>query len=387
MLATSRFSRMTLQVHFDLAESAISLYHSWMCSISNPLKWASFLMAVMLSLSGSSAWAGSGSEGASFLDIPVGSIPASLGSAYTARATDAYAPVWNPAGLGFVNAVEVSATHLSYIQALNYEYLGSVIPLGDSAHQGLGASVQYLGSGNITSRDENGAITGAFSTTFAAYSLAYGQALTDQWTVGLTGKAITEAISDASAAAFAGDVGTLYKITDEITLGAVAANLGPSIKFVSESDSLPAVFRTGIYDQFAPDWDTSADVVYRRTGLLSVDAGLQWSYGGILALRVGADSSHVNGLSAVSALSAGVGIHVFGQEFNYAWLPYSDLGNAQYFSLDLRFGGPSEAQKPHMREAKKEQASTDSEYKNLNDMLSDDEKKALPKSSDPKEQE
>lgn len=352
------------------------------------------LTAVMVPLVQCSAGAasGAGSEGASFLDIPVGAVPASLGSAYTSRATDAYAPVWNPAGLGFVKAVGVSATQLSYIQSLNYEYLGSVLPLGASDHQGLGASVQYLGSGNITSRDDSGNITGNFSTTFAAYSLAYGRQLTDQWTVGLTGKAITESISDASGRAYAGDIGTLYRVNDEITVGAVAANLGSSIKLVSESDSLPTAFRAGATDEFLPDWDASADVVYRQTGLFSGDAGLEWKYLGFLALRVGVDTSHENGLSTLSAFTAGLGIHLFGQEFNYAWVPYSDLGNAQYFSFDFRFGGPPEAEKPHLKEASSNSASaadddTSIEYKNLNDMLSDTEKKALPKNEAPKEQE
>src|SRR5450631_2020075 len=51
-------------------------------------------------------WASAGTEGASFLDIPVGAGPAALGSAYTALATNAYAPVWNPAGLGMLNGNE-----------------------------------------------------------------------------------------------------------------------------------------------------------------------------------------------------------------------------------------------------------------------------------------
>jgi len=352
------------------------------------------LMAAVLVGACRSASAGSGTEGASFLDIPVGSIPASLGSAYTARATDAYAPVWNPAGLGFVDAVGVSATELSYIQSMSYEYLGSVLPLGTSTHQGLGASVQYLGSGNITSRDELGNVTGNFSTTFAAYSLAYGLELSDAWSVGLTGKTITESISDASADAFAADIGTLYKVNDAITVGAVAANLGPAIKLVSESDPLPTAFRAGAYYQFGYDWGVSSDIVYRKTGLFSADAGLEWKYLGILALRAGVDSSHVNGLSALSAFSAGVGIHLFGQEFNYAWVPYSDLGNAQYFSLDFRFGGPPDEEKPHLKETRNnppptpsEKNSSDSEYRYLNDMLSDTEKKAIPSDGTPKEQQ
>src|ERR1700680_195642 len=55
--------------------------------------------------------AASGTEGASFLDIPVGGRPAALGSAYSAMATDVYATVWNPAGLGFLRSMEVSGQH------------------------------------------------------------------------------------------------------------------------------------------------------------------------------------------------------------------------------------------------------------------------------------
>src|SRR5579864_5584550 len=72
------------------------------------------------------ARASSGTEGASFLDIPVGAGPASLGAAYTALATDAYAPTWNPAGLGFVSGTEMAGQHLSYLESMNYEYLSVV---------------------------------------------------------------------------------------------------------------------------------------------------------------------------------------------------------------------------------------------------------------------
>src|SRR5579864_4600237 len=186
--------------------------------------------------------ASSGTEGASFLDIPVGAGPASLGSAYTAQAFNAYAPIWNPAGLGFADAVEVAGTHQSYLQSIHYDYLGIAVPFGRSSRRdnsspasGLGAAVQYLGSGDITSRDEQGNITGSFSTTFAAYSLAFGQGVSDRLSLGVTGKAITESISDASAHAYAGDAGALYKANDRLYLAAVVANVGPQVKLVNES--------------------------------------------------------------------------------------------------------------------------------------------------------
>src|SRR5258708_9890564 len=43
-------------------------------------------------------------------------------------ATNAYAPVWNPAGLGMLNGNEVAAQHLSYLESMHYEYLSFVHP-------------------------------------------------------------------------------------------------------------------------------------------------------------------------------------------------------------------------------------------------------------------
>src|ERR1700730_3418214 len=93
------------------------------------------------------SYASSGTEGASFLDIPVGAGPAALGSAYTALATNAYAPVWNPAGLGMLSDNEMAGQHLSYLESMHYEFLSFVHPLDkfrdSDAHRGIGASIQY----------------------------------------------------------------------------------------------------------------------------------------------------------------------------------------------------------------------------------------------------
>src|ERR1700688_4076220 len=92
--------------------------------------------------------ASSGTEGASFLDIPVGAGPAALGSAYSAMASDAYAPAWNPGGLGLIDSNQFAAQHLSYLDTLHYEFASFVHPLGKG--RALGASIQYLGTGDIS---------------------------------------------------------------------------------------------------------------------------------------------------------------------------------------------------------------------------------------------
>jgi len=108
--------------------------------------------------------AGAGSETASFLDIPVGAGPAAMGAAYSALAADAYAPVYNPGGLGFVDSTQLSGQHLSYLDSIYYESLSFVHPAGQGG--ALGVSAQYLGSGNISGTDINGNSNGNFSTTY-----------------------------------------------------------------------------------------------------------------------------------------------------------------------------------------------------------------------------
>ena len=161
-----------------------------------------FILTILCS---ARCYGSSGTEGASFLDIPVGAQPAALGSAYTALSADAYAPVWNPAGLGFIDHTEVAAQHLSYLESTYDEYLGLARPIG--SHDALGASVQYLGSGNIASTDNTGNSLGTFFSAFASCNLAYSHRVGDYAAVGLTGKLIDARIGDFTAHSYAADLG------------------------------------------------------------------------------------------------------------------------------------------------------------------------------------
>ena len=55
-----------------------------------------WIVALVLLACPALSWGSSGTEGASFLDIPVGAGPAALGSDYSAAAADAYCPIYNP---------------------------------------------------------------------------------------------------------------------------------------------------------------------------------------------------------------------------------------------------------------------------------------------------
>jgi len=300
-------------------------------------RWQAAVMAMSAAILSvpNPAHASSGTEGASFLDIPIGGRPAAMGGAYSALANDADAPVWNPGGLGELKSVQLTAMHLDYVESIGYEYLSFVLPAGTG--NGLGAAVQYLHPKAGTALDENGNGIGAYSAYYAAYSLAYGHAFNDALSVGVTGKVIDARISDVSGQAYAADVGGLYRLGERWRLAAVADNLGSKLKFLDQGDNLPQSYRLGILFSPAP-WNLSADGAYDKTGLFSGRIGAEWKPMSFVAVRAGYRTDTERDLPGVSGVAAGAGLEYAGQRFDYAWTPMGDMGQVQYFSIMLRFG-------------------------------------------------
>ena len=273
---------------------------------------------------------------APFLTIPVGGRPAALGGAYSALATDAYATVWNPAGLGSLSGPQLAAMHLDYAGSIGYEFAGLAIPAGPLA--GLGLSAQYLHPKDEVSRDATGADIGRFSSHYAAYSLAYGRDLGRGWSAGAAVKLIDAALGETSARAYGADFGALYRASPRVTLAAAAANLGTKLKFLQDGQRLPENYRLGAAFAAAPGWLLSAEALYDRSEDAAGRVGVEWKPLPALAVRAGY-RSETAGIPGLSGLTAGVGLELLGQKFDYAWVPMGDLGPTQYFSLLIAFGG------------------------------------------------
>lgn len=291
--------------------------------------------------------ASSGTEGAAFLDIPVGAGPAALGGSYSSLARDAYAPTYNAAGLGALESIQLSAQHLSYLDSLHYEYFSFVYPLpkGDRCVEGaeclrsaLGASVQYLGTGNDESLNDAGNRIGEFSSYYASYNFSYGRALTNKLSLGLTAKMIQAKLDDVGAHAFATDLGVMYRYNSKLDLSSTLNNVGSKIKFIDQSDPLPLAFRVGAaYRPWGP-WLFTSEVAYFQTGLAAFQIGSEWKPWDMLALRAGYRTDVSKELSSLAGFSMGFGVELWGHELGYAWVPYGDLGDTHYVSLLMKFG-------------------------------------------------
>src|SRR5258708_26283191 len=287
-----------------------------------------------------------------------------MGAAYTRLANDGYAGTYNPAGLGFLNSTQFSGQHLSYIDTLHYEYLncavllprapGSRIPapgsgstssLEPGARSGVGGSVQYLGTGDVTGRDKDGNPTGSISGYYASYNLSYGRRLSDKLSLGLTGKLINAKLDSVSASAYAADLGGMYKPQRNLTLAATLTNLGSKLTFLNDGDSLPLAFHLGAAYQPTTHWLFTAEGVYPQTGLASFHVGGEWRPIEMISLRTGYRTDTTKGISVLDGFSTGLGMNLWGQELAYSWLPYGDLGNTHYASLLMKFGEAERAKR------------------------------------------
>src|SRR6185312_9239383 len=323
------------------------------------------LSLAALLLSSSSLWAFSGTEGASFLDVPVGARPAALGSAYTALANDAYAPSYNPGGLGFLESPQASAMHLIYLQDTAFEYLSYVQPL--TAGHSLGAAIQYFRPGTITGLDASGKSIGDVDGHYAAYSLAYGQQLWENFSLGITGKVIEAQIDDVSASAYAADIGAFYRAGSHLSVAAVADNLGNKLTFLQQADPLPRAERLGVAYHARRELTLSAEGAYRASGLSSFQAGSEWMSPEGFSFRAGYDTERIRGLSPMAGVSVGLGIAVWGDELAYTWAPVGALGSTHYISILARFG----EQRRHYLQPSDSDMSFD-ERGSLEDLLSKD---------------
>ncbi|MFI5348418.1 MAG: PorV/PorQ family protein [Elusimicrobiota bacterium] len=292
---------------------------------------------VLLALGASrSSAAVSGTEGASFLDIPVGGRPAALGGAYSALAEDAYAPVYNAGGLAFLSATELSGMHLDYAGSGGYEFVSAVHPLG--ARDGLGVAAQYFHADITNALDANGNPIGNVSTHYGAYSLAYGHAFTEEFSLGAAVKLIDAQIADVSARDAAADVGALYRVNSRLSLAAGAVNLGGRLQFLQQADTLPENFHGGLLYKPLTALSLVAEAAYDRTGLVSGRFGAEWRPVSFIALRGGYRTETTQQLSALAGMTTGFGLEVLGMRLDYAWVPLGDLGQTQYFSIVFAFG-------------------------------------------------
>jgi len=172
-----------------------------------------------------------GTNAADFLQIDVGARAMAMGGAFVAMADDASALYWNPAGLASMRQSELIASHSEWLGDLKFDYLGVALKAGGGV---AGISLTYFSVPDMIVRtiDRQQGTGETFNAADMALGLSYGRAVTDRFSIGVTGKYIQQRVWHSTATAFALDIGTRFR-TDFIgglTIAASIYNFGTDMK-------------------------------------------------------------------------------------------------------------------------------------------------------------
>ena len=284
------------------------------------------LVAVLVAVLPASSLA-QGTSGSQFLGVGIGARAAGMGGAYVSVAEDGTALHWNPGCLSQVNGHRLTLSHVSWLSDATYQYASYAAPLGRDAAFGIA-----LEQGSV-SWDNTG--EGSFEAGDFAGIAGYGRRLSPALGVGGGLKFLSSSLGDQSASSFALDLGTVYRVSDAVRVGAAVRNLGPGLTFDTEADPLPATMTVG--GSYA--WRgllLSADLEKANDLGATPRIGAEYSPVPQLALRggwVGGDET------ALSGMTGGVGVNWKEQwALDYAYRS-SDLGATHQFALSTGFGG------------------------------------------------
>lgn len=309
--------------------------------------------AVLLSLlaSKAGAWGVShqGTSGAQFLKIGPSARAAAMGEAYTALCEDAYAVYYNPAGLGFLKDTQAAAMHNAYFQDIRHDFGAIAVPLlawTDSRRERneFGTAAFGLTSLGVSGIERRGVVetdqpTDTFGASDFAYAFGYGFPLSPALSAGAAFKVIDQTLDSAHSTAFALDAGALYR-KDKLSLAGGLRNMGTASTLGTGKDPLPFLLYGGTAWRFTEAWGASADLRLPRDQRVGLSFGTEYrrKFSEDLsgALRGGYNTSTTDA-EGLTGVTFGAGAAYGGVEFDFAWVPFGDLGNTFKYSLQVRF--------------------------------------------------
>jgi hypothetical protein len=273
-----------------------------------------------------------------------------MGNAMTAVINGEIQGYYNPAALPFESAPMLVAAYsiLSLDRRLNFlSYTQSLKP-----NAGISLSIINAGVGNIDGRDGDGVHTQTYSTSENSIMFSFGLQPVSKFSFGVTLKVLyynfVEGMKSTTAAL---DIGALYLLTDEFTLGAVVQDVNAKYKWDSSPlygingnssvERFPLRKRIGI--SWSPskysllisgEFEAIGSATFVRMGSeIEIYDGVQLR-GGIDQIALNADlpAKPTLGISVQTKLSTWTPVF----QYAYVFEPYSPSGT-HILSFSLRF--------------------------------------------------
>lgn len=313
-----------------------------------------------------------------FLTIAPDPVSGAMGDVGAATTPDINSIYWNPAKLTYVNqnaglSLNYTPWLQKYVDDMSISYLSGFKKIDDE--QAFGASLTYFDLGDIQLTNGAGDPIGNFTPREFAFAASYSRKLSDNLSLGVTGKYIlsnlsgnitTSPVTDPKPGnSIAADIGIYYRTQlnvlnkeSQIAYGASISNIGSKISYNSadEEDFIPTNLRIGSaltsfldpYNKITLALDINKLMVptpqpdgsHRDQGLLEgmfgsfgdapggfseelqelmFSLGAEYQYQEKFSIRAGYFYEHVNKGNR-KFFTAGVGFKLEKVEFNFSYL-------------------------------------------------------------------
>jgi hypothetical protein len=312
-----------------------------------------------------------GLNAAAFLKVGVGARNVGLGSASTSVTEDVGQMFWNPAGVALRNEqLQATFSYNKWIADLDHNAFGVSYKLEDIGTIGIGA-IMFGVSGIPAYRDIAPPGMEAFATDFSTtdtYSYqdlslqaTFARNFSEQLSLGITMKYISENIDDMTKGAFAVDLGSIYtigslgNILNDWKISARLSNLGSGIKYYDVESPIPITFSVGtsfkpLKNEKVGELLIAIDAVKPQDSPQLFYVGGEYTFGGFLSVRggykVGYTGAQDDGTStraaikqSIEGLSVGGGVRVemsgYVVHFDYAMTQMEILDAVHRVTLSI----------------------------------------------------
>ncbi len=314
-----------------------------------------------------------GKSAYSFLKVGVSAKAQAMGGAFAGLADDIGGIYYNPAGLTTPSYIfakttksydeygegeeihretqiksiapnRFMATYLNYLLDFQSGYLGYVRSFDEKT--ALGISLNYQSYGSFKRFDRQGTELGTFGAYDLALGVVYSKNVVERFSVGISGKFITESIDSYSSDALALDLGVIYQLEGgRSSIGLAITNLGTQLKGFSKShkDPLPLVIDAGFAHHLRGlPLTVTGDLVMPTDNSLYMALGGQFEAFNPFMLRLGWNSSGQDyktesSKDGMAGFSGGFGYNIKEYSFDYSYSSYADLGNVHRLTLSADF--------------------------------------------------
>jgi outer membrane protein OmpA-like peptidoglycan-associated protein len=250
-----------------------------------------------------------------------------MGSAFTGLESGAASVFLNPAGLGALESFEICFNHGGLLADGVQE--NAVFGMRQGSWGSFALSLNYQNSGPFEIRDDFGNLLSGMNTAGElGVQLGWGREMLPGFYAGASLKAIQKNLAEKKYYIFAGDAGILWKAFPGLTAGIVLLNAGTGLS----GSPLPLGMRAGAAWGFKVSKSNSVVIAAGceagQNGEITLNAGFETTAYSILSVRLGyMQGLAPGGLSGFVGITAGLGVSLGDIRFDYAFLPYGELGN------------------------------------------------------------